>query len=167
MSAFAPTLHAYLTERLIGQRHASPHTIAAYRTTLRLLLGFAAKQFGIQPCQLDVGDLDAGLIGALLHHLETERGNGARTRNARLAAPDRLTWTGRHDHALLALAIQTGLRASEITGLNCGDVHTATNRGARQLPGKSPNSEFACLFRTAGNAESRSLLTVRHAVQHV
>jgi integrase/recombinase XerD len=175
VSALAPTLQAYFTERLVGQRHVSPHTIAAYRTTLRLLLCFAAKRLGKEPCQLDVADLDASLIGAFLDHLETERGNSTRTRNARLAAihslfryasyrhpehahdiervlaipakrteraivtfldpqevdallaaPDRLTWAGRRDHALLALAIQTGLRASELTGLNCGDVHTTT-----------------------------------------
>ena len=41
---------------------------------------------------------------------------------ALLAAPDRTTWTGRRDHALLLLAIQTGLRASEITTLNVDDV---------------------------------------------
>ena len=41
---------------------------------------------------------------------------------ALLAAPDRTTWAGRRDHALLLLAIQTGLRASELVGLRCGDV---------------------------------------------
>ena len=41
---------------------------------------------------------------------------------ALLAAPDRTTWAGRRDHALLLLAIQTGLRASELVGLQCGDV---------------------------------------------
>ncbi|MGI8412993.1 MAG: tyrosine-type recombinase/integrase [Solirubrobacteraceae bacterium] len=46
---------------------------------------------------------------------------------ALLAAPDRNTWTGRRDHALLALAIQSGLRASELTGLNNNDVHLATS----------------------------------------
>jgi site-specific recombinase XerD len=46
--------------------------------------------------------------------------------DALLDAPDRSTWTGRRDHALLVLAIQTGLRASELTGLNCGDVHLTT-----------------------------------------
>lgn len=175
MSALAPTLQAFFTERLIGQRHASPNTIAAYRDTLRLLIGFAAKQLGRQPCELDIGDLSAELVAAFLTHLETERGNGVKTRNARLAAihslyryaalrhpehaqdiqrvlaippkrsdralvtfldqaetdallaaPDRSTWTGRRDHALLLTAIQTGLRASELTGLNCGDVHLAT-----------------------------------------
>lgn len=43
--------------------------------------------------------------------------------DALLAAPDRETWTGRRDHALLALAAQTGLRASELIGLRCADVH--------------------------------------------
>jgi len=164
VSALAPTLQAFFTERLIGQRHASPNTIAAYRDTLRLLLAFAAERLGRQPCELHLGDLDADLIAAFLTHLETERGNSVKTRNARLAAihslyryaalrhpehahdiqrvlsippkrshralvtfleqaeidallaaPDRSTW-----------AIQTGLRASELTGLNCGDVHLAT-----------------------------------------
>ncbi len=46
--------------------------------------------------------------------------------DALLAAPDRATWTGRRDHALLLLAVQTGLRASELTGLTCGDVHLGT-----------------------------------------
>jgi site-specific recombinase XerD len=41
---------------------------------------------------------------------------------ALLAAPDRSTWAGRRDHALLLLAVQTGLRASELVGLRCGDV---------------------------------------------
>lgn len=45
---------------------------------------------------------------------------------ALLAAPDRSTWTGRRDHAMLLLAVQTGLRASELTALSCGEVHLAT-----------------------------------------
>jgi integrase/recombinase XerD len=175
MSALAPTLQAFFSERLAGQRHASPNTIAAYRDTLRLLLDFAAKRLGRQPCELDIGDLDAPLIAAFLDHLESERGNSVRTRNTRLAgihsfyryaqhrhpehaqdiarvlaippkrsdqalvtfleqteidallaAPDRSTWTGRRDHALLTLAIQTGLRVSELTGINRGDLHLAT-----------------------------------------
>ena len=44
---------------------------------------------------------------------------------ALLAAPDRTTWTGRRDHALFALAVQTGLRASELTCLRCADLHVA------------------------------------------
>ena len=53
MSALAPTLQAFFTERLIGQRQASPNTIAAYRDTLRLLLGFAASSTGKQPSKLE------------------------------------------------------------------------------------------------------------------
>jgi len=86
MSALAPTLQAFFTDRLIRQRHASSHTIAAYRDTLRLLLGFASQSTGIAPSLLDVADLDAPLIAAFLDHLEHERGNTVRTRNARLAA---------------------------------------------------------------------------------
>ena len=86
MSVLAPTLQAFFTDRLIGQRQASPHTLAAYRDTLRLLLTFATEQTGKQPSALDIDDLDAPLIGAFLDHLEHERHNSVRTRNARLAA---------------------------------------------------------------------------------
>jgi integrase/recombinase XerD len=86
MTALAPALQAFFTQRLITQRNSSPETIAAYRDTWRLLLGFAREQTGKQPFQLDLDDLDAPLIGAFLTHLEHDRGNTARTRNARLAA---------------------------------------------------------------------------------
>lgn len=175
MTALAPVLQAFFTDRLITQRNASPHTIAGYRDTYRLLLTFATAQTRKQPSALDISDLDAPLIGAFLSYLERERGNHARTRNWRLAAihslfgyaalrhpehaaviqrvlaippkryqrnlvswlteqeadallaaPDRDTWTGRRDHTMLLPALQTGLRISEITGLNCGDVHLDT-----------------------------------------
>ena len=86
MTALAPTLQAFFTERLIRQRQASPHTLAAYRDTLRLLLVFASARKDVEPSKLDIDDLDAPLIGAFLDHLEKQRKNSARTRNARLAA---------------------------------------------------------------------------------
>ena len=86
MSTLAPTLQAFFTQRLVGQRRASPHTVAAYRDTFRLLLGFASSELGRSPAQLGLEDLDAPLVGAFLDTLETERGNAVATRNARLAA---------------------------------------------------------------------------------
>jgi integrase/recombinase XerD len=175
MSALAPTLEAFFTDRLIRQRNASAHTVAAYRDTLRLLLGYASAQTRLTPSALDLSDLDAPLIAGFLDHLEQERGNSIRTRNARLAAIhslfrfaalahpehaasiarvlaippkrfdralitylkeaeinallaacDQTTRIGRRDHALLLLAVQTGLRISEITGLTRADVHLGT-----------------------------------------
>jgi site-specific recombinase XerD len=175
MTALAPTLQAFFTERLIQQRHVSPHTLAAYRDSIRLLLCYCADRNGLAPSRLDIADLDAPRIGAFLDYLEHQRGNSVRTRNARLAAIhslfrfaalrhpehadsinrvlafppkrhdqaliqhladdeveallhacDRDTWTGRRDHALLLLAVQTGLRISELTGLTCADVHLGT-----------------------------------------
>ena len=54
MTALAPALQAFFTERLITQRNASPQTIAAYRDTFKLLLRFALEQTG-RHCQ--VGEL--------------------------------------------------------------------------------------------------------------
>lgn len=54
MSALAPTLESFFTERLIGQRRASPHTVAAYRDTIRLLLAYAADRLGKRPSDLDI-----------------------------------------------------------------------------------------------------------------
>jgi len=153
MTALAPTLEAYFTQRLIGQRQASPNTVAAYRDAWRLVLSFATQRTGKQPSQLDIADLDAPFIGEFLHHLETERRNSVRTRNARLAAkrcdraivtylddkeadalvaaPDRSRWSGRRDHALLVVALQTGLRVSELTGLRNQDVELRTGPHVR------------------------------------
>jgi len=46
--------------------------------------------------------------------------------DALLAAPDRATWTGRRDHAMLVLATQAGLRISELTSLTIADIHLET-----------------------------------------
>ena len=86
MSALAPTMQAFFTERLQRQRQASPNTIAAYRDTFRLLLTFAEQQTAKTPSQLHVDDLNVRLITAFLDHLEHERANSTSTRNARLAA---------------------------------------------------------------------------------
>ena len=175
MTALAPALEAFFTRRLISEKGVSPHTIAAYRDTFRLLLSFAHEQTGKQPAALEFEDLDAPLIAAFLDHLEHQRGNSPRTRNARLAAihsmfryaalrhpehaglisrviavptkrferaivtyltpdevdallaaPNRERWIGRRDHALLTLAIQTGLRVTELTTLRNQDVHLST-----------------------------------------
>jgi integrase/recombinase XerD len=175
MTALAPTLEAFFTSRLINEKGVSPHTIAAYRDTFRLLLGFAQQRIGKPPSKLAIEDLDAPLIAAFLDHLEHDRHNSPRTRNARLAAihsmfrfaalkhpehaaviarvlavptkrfdraiisyltaeeidallaaPDRSRWIGRRDHALITLAIQTGLRVTELTNLRCHDVHLGT-----------------------------------------
>jgi site-specific recombinase XerD len=86
MSLLAPTLQAFFTDRLTRQLQASPRTVASYRDTLRLLLGFVQEQTGKQPASLDWDDLDTTVISAFLDNLENERGNGARTRNLRLTA---------------------------------------------------------------------------------
>ena|SRR5437660_9335842 len=62
MSSLAPLLEGFFTERLLHQRQASPHTVAAYRDTFRLLLGFVRRQRRRAPAQLDLHDLDAELI---------------------------------------------------------------------------------------------------------
>jgi site-specific recombinase XerD len=172
---FSALVQGFFTDRLQRQRRASPHTVAGYRDTFRLLLQFAAGRLGKAPSRLTLEDLDAAFIGDFLDHLEKERRNSARSRNTRLAAihaffhyvsfqepahaeqcrrilaipskryerrlieylskeeidalvaaPDKTTWRGRRDHALLLVAIQTGLRVSELIGLQRKDVVLGT-----------------------------------------
>jgi integrase/recombinase XerD len=85
-ASFPALIQSFFTERLLQQRQASPHTIAAYRDTFRLLLRFAVAHLGRSPSALRTEDLDPAFLGAFLEHLERRRGNSARTRNARLAA---------------------------------------------------------------------------------
>lgn len=84
--SFATLLRDLFLRRLISERGASTHTVASYRDTFGLLLRFATKRTGRSPTAIDVEDLDAPLVLAFLDHLETERGNGSRTRNTRLTA---------------------------------------------------------------------------------
>lgn len=86
MTPLAPHLSAFLREHLPRERGASQHTIAAYAHCYRLLLTFAAERRKTRPSRIGIEDLDAGLIVAFLDHLEAERANTARSRNARLAA---------------------------------------------------------------------------------
>jgi integrase/recombinase XerD len=180
MSSIAPSLEAFFSDRLARQRQASPHTVAAYRDTFRLLLTYVYASHAKAPAQLSFDDLDAPLIGAFLEHLERDRGDSVRTRNARLAAihsffrfaafrhpehaaliqrvlaiphkrferalvafldrsemeailaaPDRSTWLGRRDHALLLLAMQTGLRLAELSSLTHQDIHLGAGAHVR------------------------------------
>jgi site-specific recombinase XerD len=161
----------FFTDRLLRQLGASPHTVAGYRDTFRLLLRFATATLERAPSALRIEDLDVAFLGQFLDHLEADRQNSPRTRNVRLsalhgffryvaisepalalqcqrilaipakrserrpvefltddqcaalvAAPDPATWIGRRDRALLLVAIQTGLRNSEITALTREDV---------------------------------------------
>ncbi len=168
---FAGLLEGFFTERLMSQRRVSSQTISSYRDAFRLIFSFAQTRLQKSPSDLKLQDLDASFVSGFLDHLEKERHNTARTRNARLAAihsffryaalqcpehsaliqrvlampgkryeqpdvpfltqsevtallaaPDRTTWTGRRDYALLLVAVQTGLRVSELIGLRCQDV---------------------------------------------
>ena len=83
---FPRLLAAFFSDRLMQQRQASPHTIASYRDTFRLLVQYALRELRKPPAALELGDLDTAFLGAFLNHLESERGNDARTRNTRLAA---------------------------------------------------------------------------------
>jgi site-specific recombinase XerD len=80
------SLRRFLTSYLAGLRGYSPNTIASYRDTFKLLLGYLYARAGKLPAQLDLTDVDAAVIGEFLQHLETGRGNATATRNTRLAA---------------------------------------------------------------------------------
>lgn len=79
-------IERFFTQRLMQQRNASPHTIASYRDTFRLLFSFAQTRLGKPPPRLDLADLDAPFICAFLDDLEANRSIGIKTRNLRLTA---------------------------------------------------------------------------------
>jgi integrase/recombinase XerD len=83
---FPALVQDFFLRRLIEQRGASARTIESYRDAFQLLLAYAEQRTGKQASALCLTDLDAPLVLAFLDHLETERRNGPRTRNARLAA---------------------------------------------------------------------------------
>jgi integrase/recombinase XerD len=192
-TSFCGLLEGFFSARLLAQRRASPHTVASYRDCFRLLLKFARDRLGKEPSQLALSDLDASFIGAFLHHLEHDRGNSARTRNARLAAirsffhyaafevpehsaliqrvlaipnkrcehkpvdflsppevaallavPDLKAWGGRRDRALLILAVQTGLRVSELVGLNSEDLALGAGSSYVRCQGKGRKERLLC-----------------------
>ncbi len=84
--SFQSLLQDFFCQRLVAQRSASTRTVASYRDAFRLLLRFAAARTRKAPDALTMADLDAPLVSGFLDHLETQRGNSARSRNARLAA---------------------------------------------------------------------------------
>jgi len=86
ISTFPSLLQAFFMDRLMRQRQASPHTVASYGDTFRLLLPYAQQRLDKSPSDLTVPELDTPLLGAFLDHLERERNNSARSRNVRLAA---------------------------------------------------------------------------------
>jgi site-specific recombinase XerD len=86
MTALAPSLATFLREHLPRERRASPHTCEAYAYSFQLLVTFAAQRLATRPHRLEVEQLDVPMILAFLEYIEQERGNTARSRNARLAA---------------------------------------------------------------------------------
>jgi integrase/recombinase XerD len=83
---FDTLVQDFFCRRLIQQQGVSPRTVEAYRDTFRLLLAYLPQRLHKPVTAFALADLDAPVVLAFLDHLESERGNGARTRNARLAA---------------------------------------------------------------------------------
>jgi site-specific recombinase XerC len=86
MTPIAPHITAFLQKRLAVERLASPHTCDTYAYGFQLLFEFMSKKLGVAPVDIQLEQLDAPLVLEFLDHLQKERGNSARTRNARLAA---------------------------------------------------------------------------------
>jgi integrase/recombinase XerD len=84
--SFAALVQSFFTEYLTQQRAMSPQTVAAYRDAFVLFLDFATAHLHRQPTTMRLQDITPELILAFLDHLERDRGNAVRTRNARLAA---------------------------------------------------------------------------------
>lgn len=82
----APLVRSYFQDHLAGERGLSPNTVLAYRDCLKLFLGFVSRSVGKPAQDLTTADFDDEGTLAFLDHLQKERGNSARSRNARLQA---------------------------------------------------------------------------------
>ncbi len=203
---FPQLVQDFFLQRLIAQRGVSARTVESYRDAFELLFGYLEKHTGTSPSALQIADLDAPSILDFLDHLESERHNSARTRNARLAAihsfmryaairdpaslpitarvldipakrfnrpvlgylsreqvtailaaPDRSTWSGCRDAAMLTTAYNTGARVSEITALRVGDV-LLERQSAMHLHGKGRKERVIPLWKNTAT-ELRTWLT--------
>jgi site-specific recombinase XerD len=105
--SFAALVQAFFAEHLQQQRAMSPRTVAAYRDAFVLFLNFAKARLRKQPTAIRLHDITPALILAFLDHLEHERGNSVRSRNARLAALRAfLKFAGRRDVTALHVVEQ-------------------------------------------------------------
>lgn len=86
MTPIAPHITAFLHRRLAVERQASTHTCDTYAYAFQLLFEFASREFGVTPSELSLEQIDVPLVVKFLDYLQSERHNGPRTRNARLAA---------------------------------------------------------------------------------
>jgi site-specific recombinase XerD len=102
--SLAILLQRFFVDYLQSHRSLSPCTIAAYRDTFKLLLRFAERHLGKSPVDLALADIDTGLVLSFLDHLEQERHNATRSRNARLAALRSFLKFAAH-HDLIALPV--------------------------------------------------------------
>jgi site-specific recombinase XerD len=84
--SFPSLVQTFFAEHLTQQRAMSPCTVAAYRDTFLLFLNFSQTRLGGSPAAMKLTDITPELILAFLDHLEQERHNAVRSRNARLAA---------------------------------------------------------------------------------
>ena len=84
--SFPAQVQAYFGEYLTQQRALSPQTVAAYRDGFVLFLAFAEERLGKAPAAMSLADITPEMIMAFLDHLERQRHNSVRSRNARLAA---------------------------------------------------------------------------------
>lgn len=82
--SFASLVQQFFTDYLVVQRALSPRTVATYRDALMLFLDFAHRRVHKAPTALSLADITPELILAFLHHLESQRHNGVRSRNLRL-----------------------------------------------------------------------------------
>lgn len=190
-----PLIQGFFSTHLIQHKDASPHTIASYRDTFRLLLKYLSRRLRRPPSKLFLEHIDARAISEFLKELEDKRGASPRTRNLRLCAirsffafvgfeeprysgdiakimeiprkkftrkqicslsrteadallgaVDQSTALGRRDYTLMVLAMQTGLRLSELCGLGKEDVFLGTGAHVRVL-GKGRKERSAPLAK--------------------
>jgi site-specific recombinase XerD len=152
----------FFEEFLPAQRGLSPNTVRSYRDALLLLLQFVSADTRRSIERLEVSDLTAERVIKFLNFLETERGNGIATRNARLGAIHvfaRFLATRKPEYLgslqrVIALPYKRGAREAPIEYLERGEIEAVLQSIDRSsAPGRRDYALFALMFNTGARVQ--------------
>lgn len=161
-TVLAHSIQRFFQDYLPTQRGMSLHTIRGYRDAMLLFLRFIAKDTRRRIEALEIADFTVERVTRFLRHLEIDRHNGIKTRNARLAAlhtfarflimsnPERMATCQR----VLSIPFKRGAERRPVDYLEMSDVEALLNAVDRTTPsGRRDYALFALMLNTGARVQ--------------